>query len=90
MGFDTRGRQHLTRWSIKCIQFVYIQIQFLPHSKHRVSMAEAKGLMLFREIIAVCCENSIMKPINTLSGLSAEIFNVKAYGKYSYHCILKS
>jgi hypothetical protein len=85
---DTKGRKYLTGFSISFIQFVYIQIQFLPHSKQCVSIAETKRLTLFREIFAVCCENPIMKPINILSGLSAEILNVKAYGTYSYHFTL--
>jgi hypothetical protein len=42
--------------------FVYIQIQFLPHSKHCVSSAETKQLMLSKELIAVCCENILWSP----------------------------
>jgi hypothetical protein len=38
--------------------------------------------MLFRKIIAVYCENHT-EHINTLCGQNAEIFNVKACGKYS-------
>jgi hypothetical protein len=84
---DMKGRWYLTSISICFIQFVYIQIQFLPHSKHCVSIAETKRLILFKELIAVCCENSTIKPINTLSGLHAEILNVNAYGTRSYHFI---
>jgi hypothetical protein len=45
--------------------------------------------MLFREIIAVYCENHT-EHINTLWGQNAGFFfNVKAGGTYSYRCALK-
>jgi hypothetical protein len=44
--------------------------------------------MLFREIIAVCCENHT-EHINTLCGQNAEFIDVKAGGTYSYHWTLK-
>jgi predicted Zn-dependent protease with MMP-like domain len=33
------------------------KIQFVPHRKHYVSATEPNGLMLFRETVAVYCEN---------------------------------
>jgi hypothetical protein len=43
--------------------------------------------MLFREIIAVYCENH-MEHINTHCGQNAEFTNVKAGGTYGYRRIL--
>jgi hypothetical protein len=43
--------------------------------------------MLFREIIAVYCENR-MKPIMH-SGQNAELLNVETGDTYSNHCTLK-
>jgi hypothetical protein len=45
-------------------------------------------LTLFKETIAVYCENS-KKPINTLREKNAESLVVKAGGIYSYHLVLK-
>jgi hypothetical protein len=44
--------------------------------------------MLFRETIAVYCENNT-EHINTLRGQSAEFYYAKAGGIYSNHCALK-
>jgi hypothetical protein len=44
--------------------------------------------MLFRETIAVYCENH-MKHINTLRGQNAEFWYVKTGGIYSNHSALK-
>jgi hypothetical protein len=35
----------------------YIQIQFVPHKKHFLSATKPNRLMLFRETVAVYCEN---------------------------------
>ena len=34
----------------------YLKNQPVPHSKHTASVMKATQLMLYREIIAVCCE----------------------------------
>jgi hypothetical protein len=44
--------------------------------------------MLFREIIAVYCENHV-EHINTLCGQSVGIYNIQVGGMYAYHCALK-
>jgi hypothetical protein len=44
--------------------------------------------MLFRETIAVYCENQT-EHINTLRGQNAELYYVKAGGIYSNHSTLK-
>jgi hypothetical protein len=46
---------------------LYLQIQFVPHRKHYVTAAKPNRLMLFREIIAVYCENHT-EHIHTLCG----------------------
>jgi hypothetical protein len=51
-------------------------------------MTTINWLMLFREIIAVYCENH-MKHINTLCGQNAELLYVEACGTFSYHWVLK-
>jgi hypothetical protein len=45
-------------------------------------------LTLFKEIIAVYCENHT-KSVNKLCEQNAELFIVKAGGTYSYHWALK-
>jgi hypothetical protein len=42
--------------------------------------------MLFRETVAVYCENRT-EHTNTLSGQTAEISNAKAGGMYDDHCL---
>jgi hypothetical protein len=45
--------------------------------------------MLFKEIIAVCCEHC-MKPLNMFIGQNSDIFNVKADGKVKgYLCLIR-
>jgi hypothetical protein len=55
---------------------LYILIQFVPHRKHIVSATKINRLMLFREIIAVYCENHT-EHMNTLCGQNVELVNVK-------------
>jgi hypothetical protein len=45
-------------------------------------------LILFREIIAVFCDNHA-KPSTTFCGQNAELRIIKAGGTYSYHWTLK-
>jgi hypothetical protein len=47
------------------------RVQSVPHRKHYVSATEPNRLMLFRETVAVYCENH-MEQINTLCGQNAE------------------
>jgi hypothetical protein len=55
---------------------------------HYVSTTKPNRLMLFREIIAVYCENH-MEHTNTLCGQNAEIITIKTFGSYRYHCALE-
>jgi hypothetical protein len=55
---------------------------------HYVSATKANQLMLFREIIAVYCENHTGH-INTLCVQNAHFLNVRARGIYSYQYSLK-
>jgi hypothetical protein len=45
--------------------------------------------MLFRETVAVYCENHT-EHTNALRGQNAEFYRVNASGLYSYGCALKS
>jgi hypothetical protein len=58
------------------------------NSVHYVSMTTTNRLMLFRETVAVYCENH-MEHTNTLCGQNAEFWDVKAGGTYSDHWALK-
>jgi hypothetical protein len=50
----------------------YVQIQFVPHRKHNyVSPTKSSRLMLFKERVAVYCENHT-EHTNTLCGQNAE------------------
>jgi hypothetical protein len=51
---------------------------------HYVSATKPSRLMLFRETVAVYCENHT-EHTDTLCGQNAEFFHVKASGKYSNH-----
>jgi hypothetical protein len=51
----------------------------VPSRKHYVSATEPNQLMLFRETVAVYCENHT-EPTNTLCGQNAEFFVVKSGG----------
>src|SRR5215510_4093577 len=74
----------------------YIKIQSVPHSKHSVSVIKTSQLMLYREIIAVCSQIHT-KHINTLCGQNVELLNVKLAvhivtttgGTYSDHWALQ-
>jgi hypothetical protein len=55
---------------------LHLNTQSVPRSKHPVSGMETSQLMLYREIIAVCCLIHT-KHINTLCGQNVELLNVK-------------
>jgi hypothetical protein len=55
---------------------------------HDVPATKTNRLMLFRETVAVCCENH-MEHTNTLCVQNVELFNVKVDGTYNNHCVLK-
>jgi len=59
-----------------------IKSQFVPRSKHSVSVIKTSQLMLSREIIAVCLQIRT-KHINTLCGQNVEFVNVKPGGIHS-------
>jgi hypothetical protein len=50
-----------------------MQIKFVPHRKHYVTTAKPNRLMLFRETVAVYCENH-MEHTDTLCGQNTEYF----------------
>jgi hypothetical protein len=52
---------------------------------HADSITKPNRLMLFRETVAVYCENH-KEHINTLCGQNAEFLYVTESGTYSYHC----
>jgi hypothetical protein len=51
---------------------------------HYVSATEPSRFLLFRETVAVYCENRT-EHTDTLCGQNAQFFKVKACGTYSYH-----
>jgi hypothetical protein len=55
---------------------------------HYASATKTNQLMLFRETVAVYCENHT-EHIDTLCGQNAELPIVKVRGTYSYHCEFK-
>jgi hypothetical protein len=55
---------------------------------HYVSATKTNRLMLFRETVAVCCENHT-EHTDTRWGQNAEFWYIKAGGIYSYDCVLK-
>jgi hypothetical protein len=67
---------------------LYLKTQFVPLSKHSVSVIKTSQLMLCREIIAVCSEIHT-KHINTLCGQNVELLSVKPGGTYSNHWAVK-
>jgi hypothetical protein len=65
---------------------------FVSQETHYVSATKPSRLMLFRETLAVYCENR-MEHTDTLCVCGwgeCRVFNVKAGGTYSYHCSLKT
>ena len=54
-------------------------IQFVPGSKHSVSVIKTNQLILYSEIIVVCFEIHT-KNINTLCGQNVEFLSVKPGG----------
>jgi translation initiation factor IF-1 len=57
--------EHINTLCGQNAETLYIRIQSVPHKKHYVSATETNQLMLFRETVAVYCENH-MEHINTL------------------------
>lgn len=53
-----------------------------------LSAANTFYLILFGEIIAVCCDSNTTL-VTTICGQNAQIWNVKVGGTYSYHLVLK-
>jgi hypothetical protein len=49
--------EHINTLRGQNAETLYIRIQFVPHRKHCVSVTETNRLMLFRETVAVYCEN---------------------------------
>jgi hypothetical protein len=70
------------------LNYIIIKIQFVLHRKHDFSATKTNWLTLFREAIAVYCENHT-KHTNAICGQNAEFYCVKAHGTYSDHRALK-
>jgi hypothetical protein len=70
---------------VKVIQ-IYKNSVRTSQETHYVSATKPNRLMLFREIIAVYCENHT-EHTNTLCRQNAEFSNVEAGGTYSYHYV---
>jgi len=64
---------------------MYLQIHFLPRSKHPPSVRKTDQLMLYWEMIAVC---SLIRK-NTPSGHNVELLKFKPGGTCSNHWTLK-
>jgi hypothetical protein len=62
----------------------YLKTQFVPRSKHTVSVIKTSPLMLYREIIAVCSEIHT-EHINTLCGQNVKVVNDKVSVTNIYH-----
>jgi hypothetical protein len=75
-------------WSLKLIEIMFKQPVRTSQETHSVCATKPNRLMLFREIIAVYCENNT-EHISTLCGQNVEFFYNTASGKYTYHCSLK-
>jgi hypothetical protein len=61
---------------------MFLKTQFLPQSKHFISVMKTSQFMLCMEKVAVCSEIHI-KHINALFGQNVEFFNVKPCGAQS-------
>jgi hypothetical protein len=61
-----------------------MQIQCVPHRKHIVSTTKPNRLMLFRETVAVYCENHT-EHTSTLCGQNVEFQYDNAGGTHSDH-----
>jgi hypothetical protein len=59
---------------------LYLEIQFVPCSKHSLSVIKTIKLMVYSEIIAVCSEIYI-EHTNTLCGQNVELRKVQRDGK---------
>jgi hypothetical protein len=64
-------------------------MQSAPHRKHYASATKPSRLMLFRETVAVYCENHT-EHTHTLCGQNAGFWYVKTCGTYSNHWYLTS
>jgi hypothetical protein len=63
-----------------------INYGLVPQMTQRV-FTRISWLTLHEEVIVVYAENN-MKPIRTFFGQNALLVNVKAYGTYTYQCVL--
>jgi hypothetical protein len=52
-----------------------LKTESVPRSKHFVCITETSQLMLYREVISLCCTNRI-KHTNALRGQNIRVFNV--------------
>jgi translation initiation factor IF-1 len=63
--------EHINTLCAECRDFIYKNSDSTSQETHYVSATETNRLMLFREELAVYCENH-MEHINTLCGQNAE------------------
>jgi hypothetical protein len=73
---------------IYCAGRIYSNSVRTSQETHYVSTTKPNRLMLFRETVAVYCENHT-EHTNTLCGQNVESLDVTTNGKYSYHCGIK-
>jgi hypothetical protein len=71
------------------ILLIKLKIQFVPRRKHFISITKPNRLTLFRETVAVYCENHA-ESVNTLCGQNAKISNFTERGAYNKHNSLKT
>jgi hypothetical protein len=60
----------------KKLNVFHVKTQFVPRSKHSVSVIKTSDLMLCRAQVSVCSEIHIRR-INTLCGQNLKFFKVK-------------
>jgi hypothetical protein len=68
---------------------MYTNLDCTAQETHYVSATKTNRLMLFRETVAVYCENHT-EHTNTLRGQNAESYYVKEIGTYDNHSTSKS
>jgi hypothetical protein len=78
----------LTLQGLNFTSIIYKNSVCTSQETHRFSASNTSQLMLFREMVAVYCENQ-MKYTNTVFRENPELRYVKACGTYKNHCALK-
>jgi hypothetical protein len=79
--------EKLSKGNTKLIFIIFKYSVRTAKKTQLVSMITINWLTLFREIIAVYCENNMKR---RHSRQSTELLSVQAGGAYSYHCAFMS